>query len=557
MRDAEEYAAFQAAANAAAKRVPTTPASTPPPTNALTPETMKTAAANAVGPAESTPTYVPRNTSIMSPSDFGIAPPKAPPLSADGKPGFMDIGLNAKPKLVSPAGMRPDSVQTKLGKPVPEEAKADYAAATGLETAAALDQRDADKSLYEQTARLEATKLAAVSDAERAHQDVQARRDSETQDRIADIEAINQQAAAQIDPEKFWHDRGAFASILGTIAVALGGASSAITKGPNPAQAIFDSAINRDIQAQVANRQNLHQVGQSQERLLDLHRRRLGDEDAAIDATRLALLDNIGTQIHVYAQNHAAQVSDVALNQVLSGIANRRAEVVRGIASQEANDVTLGSKWQAAQYTGGGTEASSKKLEEVLKQLKPGNTVVVPAYDTKHGKPVRVSISDEATATRLQKVGGAVGQIMKMNEDAEVLLLKREESFKDGDTKKYREYNAELNNIAERKVSVGSVQLEQGVTRDPEYLRSISKDVGWGSWDQVNPLARDAREQAKFLRAQNERIYREFAGGDVAAAGGSVVEDKFIHNPETGLPTKVQVETGRTYEPETVKPQVE
>jgi len=87
---------------------------------------------------------------------------------------------------------------------------------------------------------------------------------------------IEQLKRTKVDPR-----RGSV-PILDALAVALGAAGAAFTKGPNFAQQIISQRVNNDIQAQLADIANLKDTAAAQRNRLGMLREQLGDEQAAI-----------------------------------------------------------------------------------------------------------------------------------------------------------------------------------------------------------------------------------------------------------------------------------
>jgi hypothetical protein len=92
---------------------------------------------------------------------------------------------------------------------------------------------------------------------------------------------------AQIDPNRFFADRGGAAGrIGGAIAVALGAVGATLTGGPNTALEIISDEIDRDIEAQRANQSLASAEVDSARTFVDLTRTEFSDRQAADEAAR-------------------------------------------------------------------------------------------------------------------------------------------------------------------------------------------------------------------------------------------------------------------------------
>lgn len=72
------------------------------------------------------------------------------------------------------------------------------------------------------------------------------------------VKTVNDALQQGINPNQFWHDRGAFARVIGAISIGLGAFAATETGQPNFALNIINDAIDRDVEAQLQN-MNLYQ----------------------------------------------------------------------------------------------------------------------------------------------------------------------------------------------------------------------------------------------------------------------------------------------------------
>lgn len=547
------------------------PPPAPPPKEGLVTRGMKDAAITAgstllgpIGPALAGQYIQSKNNPVINNAPPNVPPPDpaspagppAPPPQDDGMgDGALIAGPSQGGGMVSPAGMYPQSMTTQahMGRAVPHEAQSAFGASTELALQGAGVTRNADRQLYEHTRDLQALRMKATEDAATQHAAVQAERDQEVQRRMGEIEALNNEASAKIDPEKYWHDRGAFAKVIGAFAIGMGAFAARMRGGPNAALQIIESGINREIDAQKANISNARGGAQQQERLLNLHLSRFGELDRAIDATKLGLYDNVLSQMEAYKADHGAQLSDANYLNLQSSILEKRGEVVNKMALQTTDDVNKAytEAWHNAQYAGGG--AGSGAL--LGKDNEPTDTITIPSF-SKSGGPKRVAVKNPTVASELHKVAYITGEIHRINRQAAKLIGE----FGDTpatDIMKRREITNNLNALAEEKSALGSVKVQQGVLKEAEYWRALTNTVGFGGNTvvlQASPAER-ARVQ-RFLRSQDVQAYRQLTGA-VQSAGGSEVQHQFVRNPKTGALQKVQLETGKLFTPDPIPPEGE
>lgn len=420
--------------------------------------------------------------------------------------------------IATPAGMYPDSMtaQVHQGRNVPEESKVAFSAATGKQLEGAELQRNADRQYYEHVRDNQALRMQATEDARVQHARVQAERDAMVKRRLAGIEALNAEAAAKISPSKYWHDRGAAASAVGAIMVGLGSLASRLSGGPNTTLQIIENGINREIDAQVKNSQIAGQNSQRAQVLLQMHLERLGDMDKAIDATKLALWDNVAQQVETYKADHAAQISEANLANVQAGILEKRGEVVNKIALQETDDVNKSAtqRWHNATMVGGtgGGAGSSMEGYEIIP---------VPASDQTAERGQMIAVP-KGVHGKLAEAVGFTNAIVGINQDA---LQRIERLKKDipkaakGDAEAFKRVQANrktLEDLAQRKASLTSQAEGQGVLKEAEYDRAMKDRVMFNDWWKPG-------FDTKQIQAQNNGLVGA-AGRLVQGAGGQRVK---------------------------------
>lgn len=499
--------------------------------------------------------------------DTGEAPPpKPPPEAPPGSPDvpapppeesgdespIFDPRVASRPGVVVPAGMYPHSMTTskKLGKDVPDETRRALGAATGLELDAAQKDRDAAQEYYRNIRGMHEAQLRATSDAAASHANVQAKRDAEVNRRIAEIETLNKQA--QGSPEDMWSDGRALAGLIGTIASTIGvmgGATGNYALGTIGIMTgrMVNNFINQDIADKMEKRKAAGQAADRTTNLLGLYLEKFGQEDKAIDATKLAYFDNVLAQMEMYKANHAGQVSEAKYQQMQAGILKDRAEVLNKLHAQETDDVAqqYSEQWRPMQVLGGGRVGG----DAFAKDHEPGHTVVLPPSDATGGKSVRIGVKEQEAALRLQKEASFVGRLSDINNRAIELRKQVGDAIKSPSwqsAQKAANARAELMKLEQEKSKLISSKDAQGVLKEAEYFRTMDLEVGLSNIDVL-------KDTPKLLRRENDHMTKGLQQS-VKAAGGSVVKQGFVRDKHGAL-KKVQMETGSFYEPESLPPE--
>lgn len=110
-------------------------------------------------------------------------------------------------------------------------------------------------------------------------------------------------AEQKLDPQRLFHEKGAWASVAAAIATGLGAYASILGGGPNQAQQIIDAAISRDIESQKA------EMAKAKDRkmtALEQYNKLLGDKDLAEEALRLSMKRAASAQMDAFNSKVAA-----------------------------------------------------------------------------------------------------------------------------------------------------------------------------------------------------------------------------------------------------------
>jgi hypothetical protein len=485
------------------------------------------------------------------------APPEAEPAGPPLGPATTEdaptiYGRYGRGQMVSPAGMYPHSATTQMhmGRPVPEDAQRAFGTSSGLAMQGAEVQHGADRDYYAHVRDAQAARMRATEDAAVQHAAVQAQREAEVKRRLAMIEATNAEASAAIDPNKYWHDRSAGAAVIGAIGVALGGFGDALLRRPNQTLAIIEGGINREIQAQLSNRQVAGQKVARQERLLDLHLQRLGDRDKAIDATKLALWDNVAGQLEGWKAQHGAQMSEANYLNLQSGIMEKRGEVLNKMALQGLADVNRQEteQYRPAQYAGGGTTGGGSNLAGY-------ELIPVPASDRTSERGQLVAVPKDSHK-ELASMVGATNTIVGINQEAlerikqiraDVAVLKKNPT----DTEALQRFNANrklLEDLGQRKASYISSAEGQGVLKEAEFQRAMGDRVLFTDWYKGEGVVE------KRLQGQNNSLTGA-ASRMIQGAGGQHVRMAYTQGKNGALQPTPEF-TGKMYTPPPVGPEL-
>lgn len=318
-------------------------------------------AASASAPSMFTP--APGTTLDLSPLEpFGPkpkAPPGPPPLPGGPSATSGPMQLSYPPVRTIPAGYQPASRVTEGQHTIPSEAKFDQTAGLTQQQDAANVRGDAEQ----QGARKEMAVLDALagqqSDFEAAQASAQARRGAAMQAAQDRYDVAVKQAAEQadVDPGRFWANRGAGPQMMAIIGVALGATAAALTGGQNTAASLVENAIDRDLQAQrdnIAKAQG--NVGAAKGVLAEM-RAQFGDERQAELAAKDAMLATTATKLQAIAAETKREDARARTLDLLGQIQEKRGLLRQSWAATEEGNVRVSERWVPAQTVGGPPKA--------------------------------------------------------------------------------------------------------------------------------------------------------------------------------------------------------
>jgi hypothetical protein len=312
-------------------------------------------------------------------------------------------------------------------------------------------------------------------------------------EQLTKLEAIQQNLrniSTDIDPNRFWKSKDSGAKFTAAIGIMLGG----IGGGPNRALEIVDGAIERDIQAQQASFQNALARGradaESQSNIFAAHRQLLGDEQAALAATKLSMLEAFEARLQGVASKYATEEIQARTQAALAATQQAKAKQM----------ADLGPKLE--QLALARAEMGLKMAE--LANKGPNGELLIPE--------VGVGLDKEATK-EVRAMASARNNSMRLVGDAAKIRAKfGGEAFPTVAKKDLQRIGAELTVALNKSGRLGSLDegakalLQQMAGGDltswsPSMdgaLQHLAQSIDAGFWEQAKPyLARriDASSQ--------------------------------------------------------------
>lgn len=168
-------------------------------------------------------------------------------------------------------------------------------------------------------------------------------KESAVQDHLTRMRTVQDEISrTKIDPDAYWKERGAGARVLGILAVGLGGFAAGLRGGgPNLPWQMLQTEIDRNVDAQVRNAQNLHRRADEENNIFRMHMDAFGDREKAIMATKNSYLEAIKAQMDEYvAKNGQGPESQSKYLKLLSKIEQTQAEIVDKLAARAEDEVT-------------------------------------------------------------------------------------------------------------------------------------------------------------------------------------------------------------------------
>lgn len=292
-----------------------------------------------------------------------------------------------------------------------------------------------------------------------------------------------QYADTQIDPGRYWANRGGSEKVLAAIGLALGSFSP---DGINRSVAIINNAIDRDIDAQKANLSKKGAAVQQQGQLLGIMRENFGDDASALSATRASKLLYAENQVKALLARAKGPEQQAQLQQMVGQL-----EQQRGVEQQKAD---MAFKAQAS-------ENAYRNAQIGLEQQK---------VDIEAGKAGAAGGGKQIPAAEAQKIGdlqSAETQIDQLYDEFKARTGKFSfltKHIPGTDASKY----GNVANIAAQTIG-GALEGGKLSDEDKRYYKTLL------------PEADDTTATADNKRQQMKAFVRTKLGGQLKALGGA------------------------------------
>lgn len=210
-------------------------------------------------------------------------------------------------------------------------------------------------------------------------------------------EAIDAVRGAKVDPRRLYANMGTGEKVLAGVALALGGLGAAST-GQNLAVGVIQKAVDDDVQAQLADIQNMKEAASAERGLFADMLRQLGDERQAEAATKAALTERALFQIETYEKTAQDPIIKANLQAVRAGL-------------QEKNAENYQQAWRAADESARGwanfsLNARRLDIEQQKAQAKAAGIdpeLMIPGVGIATGKEQAKEIQERAEARDMVK----------------------------------------------------------------------------------------------------------------------------------------------------------
>lgn len=370
----------------AVSSVPPVPQAPPPPPNlAHAAPTQGLGAPVAVPDASQT---IAQANGVQAPPQVAPSPaPTSQPNAPRAAPGKL-LGDNSQQPQVGqsvPAPAAPPAVKGGPGTAAPRGPTATDTWLKSLkeeQTAQANRAQKVDDAVAARADAENAKSVAQTAGAYKAADDAKAALDQSMEHRrqamqeadAADAESrkrAQEVAAMKVDPNRLWNKASTGQKIVGGIfaglGLALGGIGAGMTKGPNYAMEIIQSAINRDIDAQKEEIQNAKDGAAE---LAKISKAKYGREMDMAEFETRSRMD---------AYNYALAQVDAVAKSHDTGINTANADLLRQQLAGEAGQQKLGlaqqvygvnrAKEQAAAAAGNAAAAQAKENQKQFREL--------------------------------------------------------------------------------------------------------------------------------------------------------------------------------------------
>jgi hypothetical protein len=174
-------------------------------------------------------------------------------------------------------------------------------------------------------------------------------------------------AYAKMAPQDFWADKSSGQKVTAALLLGIGALGGAMAKGPNQAQVRLDKIIEDDIARQQRQREFAREGMKFKDTLFDLNYKRIGDQQLALDATRLDAQQKVLTQIETMKAKLADPIARANLDKV-SGQLMLNYEQAKAKHAVEMKEYLLEQAYKQADFKMKLADQSRKESEELRQQ---------------------------------------------------------------------------------------------------------------------------------------------------------------------------------------------
>jgi hypothetical protein len=447
---------------------------------------------------------------------------------------------------VIPGGFYPHSMETqaKLGKPVPEEAKAAYGAAAGLQMHAAEEAASADKTFFDQQKGVFDKRVAAAEAARSDMARLQVEKDAEVARRLGEIETLNKQA--QVKPEDTFNDRVVAGRALSALFMGLGFASGvpALAFGGAVLGGTMNSLVNEDIDSRLRAKKSTGQLASQQADLLGHYLKMFNDKDRAIQATKLAYWDSLAGSLDAFEAEHKGNLNEALLNERRAMILDQRAKTVERISAREEADImqSYAQKYHMPQVFGGVSIGAGAADDTRTVTLSDGTSYEVATKELHKDAIERIDSYD-----KLKRMNNEIATLRKSASELHPVI----------DREKHLTAMTRLEDLEQRKLKFIETAAKQGVLREGEYPRAQAMTghatTGLGLLEQGHPVADvfmgARRKAADAALASQTKEWDDDQREMLRSMNAHVVDRKYAQDPRTGEKRPAASYTGQDVKP--------
>lgn len=454
------------------------------------------------------------------PADAGVGP------MAGAQPAGMQLQMPAyAPPRVVPGGWQPSSRSGRLQLTGDEKGTL---ASSEENYEQANDKRAAvQMQVADDVAALRNAQQVGFERSEAEAQRREAKRQQVGRENVAKMQQLTKDVndASNIDPAKFWDNKGTLARVVGAIGVALGGFVAARTGGPNLALEQIERAIDRDVDAQKARLAAARGKLDEQRGIYAAMRQQFGDERMADAAAKHAYLENAERQVQNLAANSASKDIQARSQELLAGLQEKKFARAVDLEKMAQGQVT---ERYAPAHTAGGPKPQ---------MIDPSRIVRMP-----DGSVRVMGTADEGKEER-----GKAGATANIQSNIDEALRIRKEASAIDLANPYSSVRKHLDSLQAETSQLVTVARGQGaMSRDDQEVanRAIGEMNGWtSSSDEVLKGTRE-RFGKQFEREVQARGGERIATGYTLDKSGNVVPMQQYtgqsDKPEGGMVRKVQ-----------------